>query len=193
MAASHHLLLSALAFAVLLLTAAPCAGLLASPLTHQPAASRGSSRLHRLGTGAARRPSSSLAATSTTTCPPRAPETSDRVAAVRGRCAEATAAAAGDVPPAAEWWREALPASPRKVTREEPLRVLIAGGGIAGLVTAAACAAKGMKVGIFEQAGSYSPYGGPIQIQSNALRAIQRIVSFADDENTLFFVLRSLC
>jgi len=32
-----------------------------------------------------------------------------------------------------------------------------------------------MKVAIFEQAGSYAPYGGPIQIQSNALRAIERI------------------
>jgi len=53
--------------------------------------------------------------------------------------------------------------------------VLVAGGGLAGLVTAAACHAKGMKVAIFEQASSYAPYGGPIQIQSNALRAIQRI------------------
>jgi len=61
------------------------------------------------------------------------------------------------------------------VTSDEPLRVLITGGGIAGLVTAAACHAKGMKVKIFEQASSYSPYGGPIQIQSNALRALERI------------------
>jgi len=30
-------------------------------------------------------------------------------------------------------------------------------------------------VAIFEQASTYAPYGGPIQIQSNALRAIQRI------------------
>ena len=32
-----------------------------------------------------------------------------------------------------------------------------------------------MKVAIFEQASTYAPYGGPIQIQSNALRALQRI------------------
>jgi zeaxanthin epoxidase len=32
-----------------------------------------------------------------------------------------------------------------------------------------------MKVALFEQASSYAPYGGPIQIQSNALRAIQNI------------------
>jgi len=43
------------------------------------------------------------------------------------------------------------------------------------LVTAAACHAKGMQVAIFEQASSYAPYGGPIQIQSNALRALERI------------------
>jgi len=61
------------------------------------------------------------------------------------------------------------------VTKDDPLTVLITGGGLAGLVTASACHALGMKVAIFEQASSYAPYGGPIQIQSNALRALQRI------------------
>jgi zeaxanthin epoxidase len=51
----------------------------------------------------------------------------------------------------------------------------VAGGGVAGLVAAAVCHSKGMKVAIFEQASQYAPYGGPIQIQSNALRALQRI------------------
>ena len=32
-----------------------------------------------------------------------------------------------------------------------------------------------MQVAVFEQASAYAPYGGPIQIQSNALRALQRI------------------
>ena len=75
------------------------------------------------------------------------------------------------------WWRtrREAPAGGRAVTADDPLTVLVAGGGLAGLVTAAACHAKGMKVAIFEQASSYAPYGGPIQIQSNALRAIQRI------------------
>ena len=61
------------------------------------------------------------------------------------------------------------------MTKDDPLTVLITGGGLAGLVTASACHALGMKVAIFEQASSYAPYGGPIQIQSNALRALQRI------------------
>jgi len=75
------------------------------------------------------------------------------------------------------WWRTQLeiPAGGRPVTKDDPLTVLVAGGGLAGLVAASACHALGMKVAIFEQASSYAPYGGPIQIQSNALRALQRI------------------
>ena len=75
------------------------------------------------------------------------------------------------------WWRtkRETPAGGRAVTKDDPLTVIVAGGGLAGLVAASACHAKGMKVALFEQASSYAPYGGPIQIQSNALRAIQRI------------------
>lgn len=78
---------------------------------------------------------------------------------------------------ATAWWRTSrnLPDGGRAVTKEDPLTVLVAGGGLAGLVVAAACHSKGMKVALFEQASSYAPYGGPIQIQSNALRAIQQI------------------
>jgi len=75
------------------------------------------------------------------------------------------------------WWRTQRSVSEggRTVTKDDPLTVLVAGGGIAGLVVASACHAKGMKVALFEQASSYAPYGGPIQIQSNALRALQQI------------------
>ena len=75
------------------------------------------------------------------------------------------------------WWRtqRSVPAGGRAVTKDDPLTVLVAGGGLAGLVVAAACHSKGMKVALFEQASSYAPYGGPIQIQSNALRALQQI------------------
>lgn len=75
------------------------------------------------------------------------------------------------------WWRNqrSVPTGGREIMKDDPLTVLVAGGGLAGLVVAAACHSKGMKVALFEQATSYAPYGGPIQIQSNALRAIQMI------------------
>lgn len=115
--------------------------------------------------------------------PTREAESEDRTHRIRSRFEEAAADAAalkgmcvGEKDEQA-WWRASLdiPQGGRAVTKDDPLRVLVAGGGLAGLVTAAACHAKGMKVAIFEQASSYAPYGGPIQIQSNALRAIQRI------------------
>ena len=123
--------------------------------------------------------------------PVRSAESAERVAAVRGRADVAAADAAalrGMLTGAADeaaWWRSPVPgggSGERAITAEDPLRVLIAGGGLAGLVTAAACHAKGMKVALFEQASSYAPYGGPIQIQSNALRAIQRISPVVYDE-----------
>lgn len=117
--------------------------------------------------------------------PKRTPESPERVAEVRNRAAQATLDAAelkGFIAPGDDaWWRNPIPDA-REVGGAEPLRVLIAGGGLAGLVTAAACHAKGMKVAIFEQATTYAPYGGPIQIQSNALRAIQRINSKVFEE-----------
>ena len=112
--------------------------------------------------------------------PVRKPETTDRVQQVRERSKAASIDATnakGCViqDTGNEWWRS-LPQQPyRAVTPEDPLRVIVAGGGIAGLVVAAGCHSKGMKVAIFEQAGQYAPYGGPIQIQSNALRALERI------------------
>ena len=121
--------------------------------------------------------SSSLSA-ATVEAPVRKPESADRVQQVRARFRKASEDAAkakgcsmtdsGD-----EWWRQ--PVEARTVSQDDPLRVLVAGGGVAGLVTAAACHAKGMKVAIFEQASQYAPYGGPIQIQSNALAAIRQI------------------
>ena len=123
--------------------------------------------------------------------PVRHAESPERVAAVRARAATAAKDAAelrGMLTGAADsdaWWRSPPPGgagSERELTKDEPLRVLVAGGGLAGLVTAAACHAKGMKVALFEQASSYAPYGGPIQIQSNALRAIERINKDVYDE-----------
>jgi zeaxanthin epoxidase len=115
--------------------------------------------------------------------PKRQAESEERTDRIRTRADQAAADAkalrgmlVGD-DDAKAWWRTPsnTPKGGRQVTKEDPLTVLVAGGGLAGLVTAAACHAKGMKVALFEQASSYAPYGGPIQIQSNALRAIQRI------------------
>jgi len=112
--------------------------------------------------------------------PVRKPETPERVQEVRERFRTASIDAANASGCAkdsdgSEWWRTPEDETYRQVTNEKPLRVIITGGGVAGLVTAAACHAKGMKVAIFEQASQYAPYGGPIQIQSNALRALERI------------------
>lgn len=115
--------------------------------------------------------------------PKRISENEDRTTRIRHRFQEAANDAqalkgmcVGETDENA-WWRQkiSIPDGGRAVTTEEPLRVLVAGGGLAGLVAAAACHSKGMKVAIFEQASTYAPYGGPIQIQSNALRAIQQI------------------
>jgi zeaxanthin epoxidase len=112
--------------------------------------------------------------------PVRTPETAERVKEVRERfrqAAEDAAKAKGCAKADAgnEWWRNADDQKSRSVTPDRPLRVVVAGGGVAGLVVAAAAHSKGMNVTIFEQASQYAPYGGPIQIQSNALRALERI------------------
>ena len=137
----------------------------------------------------------------------RTPESKERVQQVRQRFIDAATDAANAAGCATndnditngkkrnEWWREDVYNGQEhevmnssdddyddKQQQQQPLRVLIAGGGVAGLVTAAACHAKGMKVAIFEQASQYAPYGGPIQIQSNALRALQRINQKVYDE-----------
>lgn len=117
------------------------------------------------------------------TAPHRQAENTERTERIRNRAKQAAEDAAalrgmlvGEEDDNA-WWRtrRSVGKGGREVTKDDPLTVLVAGGGLAGLVTAAACHSLGMKVALFEQASSYAPYGGPIQIQSNALRAIQRI------------------
>ncbi len=119
--------------------------------------------------------------------PARKPETAERVKEVRERfrsaaidAADARGCASPDQDD--EWWRTPEDETYGEITEDRPLRVIIAGGGVAGLVAAAAAHSKGMKVAIFEQASQYAPYGGPIQIQSNALRALERINKNVYDE-----------
>lgn len=62
---------------------------------------------------------------------------------------------------------------------EEKLRILVAGGGIGGLVFALAAKRKGFEVVVFEKDLSAvrgeGQYRGPIQLQSNALAALEAI------------------
>lgn len=61
----------------------------------------------------------------------------------------------------------------------QKLRILVAGGGIGGLVLALAAKRKGFDVVVFEKDMSAirgeGQYRGPIQIQSNALAALEAI------------------
>ncbi|CAO2830884.1 unnamed protein product [Amaranthus hypochondriacus] len=77
-----------------------------------------------------------------------------------------------------------LQASPEKIevsaaSPEKKLKILVAGGGIGGLVFALAAKRKGFDVVVFEKDLSAirgeGQYRGPIQIQSNALAALEAI------------------
>ncbi|CAL9150106.1 zeaxanthin epoxidase, chloroplastic-like [Musa acuminata AAA Group] len=92
----------------------------------------------------------------------------------RRRCATMTVSASGAQSAAATADSEPAPVpAPRK------LRILVAGGGIGGLVFALAAKRKGFDVMVFEKDLSAirgeGQYRGPIQIQSNALAALEAI------------------
>lgn len=53
--------------------------------------------------------------------------------------------------------------------------VIVAGGGIGGLCTALVLLKLGYDVKVFEKTSQYRPFGGPIQIASNAAESIRRI------------------
>ena len=65
--------------------------------------------------------------------------------------------------------------SPFGPVQEGRLKVMIAGGGIGGLCTALVLQKQGHDVHVYEKATSYRPFGGPIQIASNALESLKRI------------------
>ena len=58
--------------------------------------------------------------------------------------------------------------------KDKPV-VIIAGGGIGGLCTALVLTKMGYDVRVFEKTKEYRPFGGPIQIASNAAESIRRI------------------
>ena len=64
----------------------------------------------------------------------------------------------------------------------KPLKVIVAGGGIGGLTFALAAQERGLDVQVFERVKQYKPFGGPIQMQCNALGALEAISpAFAED------------
>lgn len=74
---------------------------------------------------------------------------------------------------------EAPPAPISTPISGKKIKVLVAGGGIGGLVFALAAKRKGFEVMVFERDLSAirgeGQYRGPIQIQSNALAALEAI------------------
>jgi zeaxanthin epoxidase len=71
-----------------------------------------------------------------------------------------------------------------EISEENPLRVIIAGGGVGGLLLAKALTKeKHVKVNLLEQTSQFARFGGPIQIASNALSVIRAV------DETLFNTL----
>jgi len=64
---------------------------------------------------------------------------------------------------------------PDMITQERPLKVLIAGSGIGGMLLANGLAKAGAEVHLFEKSTELRASGGPILIQSNALASIEAI------------------
>jgi ribulose 1,5-bisphosphate synthetase/thiazole synthase len=64
--------------------------------------------------------------------------------------------------PLGEWSSE--------ITPENPLKVIIAGGGVGGLFLAKALQKQGIKVTILEKTSRFARFGGPIQVKFCTLR-----------------------
>lgn len=64
---------------------------------------------------------------------------------------------------------------PDEITAENPLRVVIAGGGVGGLLAAKYLKMQGHDVKVVEKTNEFRRFGGPIQLASNALSTIKAI------------------
>jgi len=67
---------------------------------------------------------------------------------------------------------------PAEVSKEAPLRVLVAGGGVGGLALAHALGQSDkVDVKVLEKTKQFRPFGGPIQLASNAVETLRLIDS----------------
>lgn len=71
--------------------------------------------------------------------------------------------------------RRMLVLAKAEAAERESIKVIVAGGGIGGLMCARALQTKGIQVEVYEKAREYRPFGGPIQLAGNALSAIEAI------------------
>merc|ERR1719261_1668146 len=63
-----------------------------------------------------------------------------------------------------------------EISEKNPLKVMIAGGGVGGLSLAKALSKNpNMEVLVLERADKFKRFGGPIQLASNALKAISEM------------------
>ncbi|CAM9747975.1 unnamed protein product [Discosporangium mesarthrocarpum] len=67
------------------------------------------------------------------------------------------------------------PSKPDAISAEHPLRVVVAGGGVGGLLSAKYLKMQGFDVVVIEKTNEFRRFGGPIQLASNALSCIKAI------------------
>ena len=65
-------------------------------------------------------------------------------------------------------------ATSRRAPESEP-RVIVAGGGIGGLITGLALNRRGIDCTVYEKVHQYKPFGGPIQLAGNALSMLEAL------------------
>ena len=62
-----------------------------------------------------------------------------------------------------------------EIDEKNPLRIIIAGGGLGGLFAAICLLNAGMEVTVLEKTSNYRPLGGPIQLASNGIGTVKLI------------------
>eukprot|EP00904_Undaria_pinnatifida_P002278 jgi/Undpi1/12050/HiC_scaffold_4.g01749.m1 len=81
---------------------------------------------------------------------------------------------------------------PDEISAENPLRVVIAGGGVGGLLSAKYLKMQGYDVKVIEKTNQFRRFGGPIQLASNALSTIRAIDSDFFDRIMEYFTFTGI-